>query len=139
MRDGDGDKGKRREQRSLIDLNFSKLDQKQMTDLDILKELLIQNLDIQEDRQEEQKSPEITNTLVPPSEAAAVMPMMEKTEKMEEMEWENIIEEKEVEELTDQELRLQKDEEEYSIYVAGISEEEENDTQTDSEESPYFI
>ena len=58
---------------------------------------------------------------------------------MEETEWENIIEEKDIEELTDQELRLQKDEEEYSIYIAGISEEEEGDIVTDSEESPYFF
>ena len=35
------DKAKRREQRLLIDLNFPKLDQKQMMDLDILKELPI--------------------------------------------------------------------------------------------------
>ena len=37
--DWDGEKPKAREQRSLIDLNFPKLDQKQMMDLDILKEL----------------------------------------------------------------------------------------------------
>ena len=41
-------------------------------DSGILKELLIQNLNIQKDGKEEEKSPEITNTLVPPSEAAAV-------------------------------------------------------------------
>ena len=117
----DGDKAKGRGQRLLIDLNFPKLDQKQMTDLEILKELPIQNLDIQEDRQEEEKFAEITNSLVMPPEAVAEMQM---TEKMEEIEWENIIEEKDIEELTDQELRLQRDEEEYSIYVAGISEEE---------------
>ena len=58
---------------------------------------------------------------------------------MEEMEWESIIEEKDAEGLIDQELKLQKDEEEYSIYIAGISEEEESDTVTDSEESPYFF
>ena len=112
--DWDGDKAKRREQKSLTDLTFPKLEQKQMMDLDILKELPIQNLDIQEDRQEEEKLPEITDSLVPPSEAAAVMPMTEKMRKIEETEWENIIEEKAIEELTQQELRLQKDEEEYS-------------------------
>ena len=58
---------------------------------------------------------------------------------MEEMEWESIIEEKDTEGLTDQEQKLQKDEEEYTIYIAGISEEEESDTETDSEESPYFF
>ena len=79
--------------------------------------------------------PEITDTLVPPSEVAAATP---KTEKTEEMEWESTIEEKDTEGLTDQELKLQNDEEEYSIYIAGISEEEESDTETDLEESPYF-
>ena len=39
--DWDGKKAKRREQRSLIDLDFPKLDQKQITDSDILKKLPI--------------------------------------------------------------------------------------------------
>ena len=106
--------------------------------MDILKELLIQNLNIQEDRKEEEKSPEITDSLVLPLETAAT-PKREKMEKTEEMEWESIIEEKDAEGLTDQELKLQKDEEEYSIYVAGISEEEESDMETDLEEFPYFF
>ena len=137
--DLDGDKAKRREQRLLIDLNFPKVEQKQMTDLDILKELPTQNLDIQEDRQEEEKLPEITDSLVLPSEVAAAMPTTEKIEKTEVTEWENIIEEKDIEELTEQELRLQKDKEEYFIYIAGISKEEESNIQTDSEESTYFF
>ena len=107
-----------------------------MMDSDILKELTIQNLNIQEDRKEEEKSPEITDSLILLSEVAVATP---KTEKMEETKWESIIEEKDAEELTDQELKLQKDEEEYSIYKAGISEEEESDTETDLEESPYFF
>ena len=102
-----------------------------MTDSDILKELPIQNLSIQKDGKEEEKSPEITDTLVPPSEAAAVTPKMKETE------WESITEEeKDAEGLMGQEL---KDKEEYTIYIAGISEEEESDTETDSEESPYFF
>ena len=104
--------------------------------LDILKELPIQDLNIQEDRKEEEKLSEITDSLVPPSEAAAVTPKMEK---MEETEQESIIEEKDTEELTDQELKLQKDKEEYSIYIAGMSEEEESNTEADLEESPYFF
>ena len=136
--DWDGEKAKKREQRSLIDLNFPKLDQKQMMDSDILKELLIQNLNIQEDRKEEEKSPEIMDLLVLPPEAV-VTPKTEKMKKMEEMEWESIIEEKDAEGLTDQELKFQKDEEGYSIYIAGISEEEESNTERDLEESPYFF
>ena len=131
--DWDGEKARVREQRSLIDLNFPKLDQRKMKDSEILKELPIQNLNIQEDRKEEEKSPEITDTLVLPSEVAAVTLMMEETE------WDSIIEEKDAEGMTDQEQKLQKDEEEYAIYVAGISKEEDITTETDSEESPYFF
>ena len=105
-------------------------------DLDIIKELPIQNLNIEEDRKEEEKSPEITDMLVLPSEVAAATSKMEETE---EMEWESTIEEKDTEGLTDQEQNLQKDEEEYAIYIAGISEDKESDTDTDSEESPYFL
>ena len=57
-----------------------------MTDLDILKELPIQNLDIQEDSKEKEKTPEVMVSLVLPLEAAEVTPM---TEKMEEMEREH--------------------------------------------------
>ena len=101
--DWDGEKAKAREQRSLNDLNFPKPYQRQMTDSEILKELPIQILNIQEDRKEEEKSPEITDTLVPPSEAATATPMME------EIEQESIIEEKDAEVLTDQKQKLQKD------------------------------
>ena len=65
--------------------------------------------------------------------------MAEATPKTEETEWDCIIEEKNAEGLCDQELNSQKDEEEYAIYVAGIREEEESNTDTDSEESPYFF
>ena len=77
--DWDGEKAKVREQRPLIDLDFPKPDPRHMTDSEILNELLIQNLNIQEDGKEEEKSPEITDTLVPPPEAAAVTPMTEET------------------------------------------------------------
>ena len=95
--DWDGEEAKAREDRMLTDLNFPKVDQRQMTDSDILKELLIQNLNIQEERKEEETLPGITDTLITLAEAAAVTP------KMEEMGWESIIEEKDTEELTNQE------------------------------------
>ena len=101
-----------------------------MTDPEILNNLPIQNLTIQEDNKEE-ATPEITDTLVPPPEASAVTPMMEKTKQ------ESIMEEKDAEGLTDQEKILQKEEEEYAIYIAGMSKEEESETDTD--ESPYFF
>ena len=53
--DWDGEKTKKREQRSLIDLDFPKTELKQETDPDILNELPIQNLSIQEDREEQEK------------------------------------------------------------------------------------
>ena len=49
------------------------------------------------------------------------------------------MEEKDVEGLTDQEKMLQKEEEVYAIYVAGLSKEKESDTETDTNESPYFF
>ena len=130
--DWDGKKGKAREQRLLTDLDPPKPDLRQMTDSEILNEILIQNLNIQEDGKDEEKLPEITDTLVPPSEVAAVTPMMK------EMERENIMEKKDPEDLMDQEQKLQKDEE-YAIYVTGISKEEESDTETELDECPYFF
>ena len=71
--------------------------------------------------------------LVSPPEAAVVTPMLEETE------WENIIEGKEAEGLMKHEQKLQENEEGYAIYVVQISEEEESNTETDSDESPYFF
>ena len=131
-KDWDGEKAKAREQRSLIDFDLPRTDLKQTTDLAILNELPIQNLMIQEDRRKEEKSPEAVDTLVLAPETTAWTPMME------EMKWENIMEEKDAEGLTDQEQKIQKDEEEYAIYIAGLSEEESN-IEIDSDESPYFF
>ena len=130
--DWDGEKAKAREQRSLIDFDPSKPDLRQMTNSETVNDLPIQNLTIQEDRKEEE-SPEVTDTLVLPAETSAAMPVMDETKQ------ENIVEEKDIEGLTDQEKMLQKEEEEYAIYVAGLSEEEESDTETDTDESSYFF
>ena len=127
--DWDGEKAKMREQRSLIDLDFPKTELTHETNPDILNKLPIQNLCIQEDREEQEKLSEMTDTLVLPPEVAAVTPMSEETE------WEDIIEGKEAEGLMEQEQKLQEDEEEYAIYVAGISEEEESGKEMDSDES----
>ena len=58
-KDWDSKKAKKRKQRSLIDLNILKLDQKQVTDPDMLKELLIQNLNIHKNRKGVEKLTEI--------------------------------------------------------------------------------
>ena len=49
-------------------------------DSEILNEILIQNLNIQEDRKDVEKLPEITHTLVLSPEVAAVTPMMAEME-----------------------------------------------------------
>ena len=87
---------------------------------------------IQEDKKEGEL-PGVTDTLVLPPELSAVTPVMDV------MKQENITEEKDVEELTDQEKTLQKGEEEYAIYIAGLSEEEESNTKMDTDESQYFF
>ena len=114
----------------LIDFNPPKTEVRWMTESEILNNLPIQNLTIQEDNKVE-ATPEITDTLVPPSKTSAVTPMMEETNQ------ENIVEEKDAEGLTDQEKILHKEEENYAIYIARLSEEEESETDTD--ESPYFF
>ena len=79
----------------------------------------------------EEATLEIADTLVPPPEASAAMQMME------DMKQETIMEEKDAEGLTDQEKIPQEEEEEYAIHIAGLSEEEDNETGTDK--SPYFF
>ena len=76
---------------------------------------------------------EVTNTLVPLPEVSAATPAAEV------MKQENIVEEEDNERLTDHEKTLQKEEEEYAIYIGMLSEEEESDTKTDTDESPYFF
>ena len=72
-----------------------------MMNSDIVNDLPIQNLTIQKDKKEEE-SPKVTDMLVPPPEVSAVMPVMDEAKQ------ENIMEEKDIEELTDQEKMLQK-------------------------------
>ena len=129
-KDWDGEKAKARELRSLIDFNPPKPDSRQTTNLETVNDLPIQNLTIQEDKKEEELL-EVTNTLVPPPEVSAATPTTEV------MKQENLMEEEDNEGLTDQEKSLQKEEEEYAIYIAGLNEEEESETDTD--ESPYFF
>ena len=90
--DWDGEKAKAREWRSLIDSDPPKPDLRQTTDLEILNKLPIQNLTIQKDMKEEEKSLEVADTWVPPPEVVVATPMME------EMKGENIMEEKILEE-----------------------------------------
>ena len=64
--DWDGEEAKEKVQRLLIDFDSPRTNPKQMRDPEILNELPIQNLSIQEDREEQEKLPEMTDTLVLP-------------------------------------------------------------------------
>ena len=49
------------------------------------------------------------------------------------------MEKKDIDDLTDQVKILQIEEEKYTIYIGGLSKEKESDTETDTDESPYFF
>ena len=84
-------------------------------DLETADDLPIQNLSINEDKKEEE-SPEVTDALVPPPELLAATPATEV------IKLENIMEENKGG-LTDQEQMLQREEEEYAIYISMLSDE----------------
>ena len=123
--DWDGEKAKAWEQTSLIDFDPPKPDSKQTINLETADDLPIQNLSIHEDQKEEE-SLEVTDVLVPPPEASAATPVTEV------IKLENITEENNGG-LTDQEQRLQREEEEYAIYISILSDEEESNTETDTD------
>ena len=74
--------------------------------------------------------PEVSDALVPPPEALAATPVTD-VEKVE-----DIVEESNGG-LTEQEQRLQREEEEYAIYISMLNDEEESNTETDTDESVY--
>ena len=97
--------------------------------LETADDLPIQNLSIHEDQREEEL-PDITDALIPPPETSAATPVTEVIKP------ENIAEENNGG-LTDQEQRLQREEEEYAIYIKILSDEEESNTKTDTNKSAY--
>ena len=92
-------------------------------------DLPIQNLSIKEDKPKEE-SPEVTDALVPPPEMSAATPATD-VAKLEDITGENSGG------LTEQEQALQREEEEYAIYISMLSDEEESNTETDTDESVY--
>ena len=81
------------------------------------------------------KSLEVTDTLIPLPEASAETPVAEapvadtvKSDNSTETHYEM---------LTEQELRIQREEEKYAIYIGMLSEEEESNTETDTDETIY--
>ena len=116
-----------REQKLLIDFEPPKPEtDTQMTDL--VNKLPFQNLTIQD--KPEKESPEVTDTLVPPPEATSAAPATDTTK------LEDIMEETS-KELTDQEKRLQRKEEQYAIYISMLSDKEESDTDMETDETSY--
>ena len=89
-------------------------------DLETTDELPIKNLSICEDKVEEE-SLEVRDALGPPPEALAATPVTEV------IKLENIAEENNGG-LTDQEQKLQREEEEYAIYISMLNDEEESNT-----------
>ena len=136
-KDWDGEKSKASWQKSLIDFNPPKPDSgKQTTDLETDKrkvvsadDLPIQNLSIHQDKLEEEL-PEVSDALVAPPEASAVTPVIDVAKLEDIMEQSNGW-------LTEHEQRLQREEEEYAIYIDMLSDEEESNTETDTDESVY--
>ena len=129
--DWNSEKAKAREQKSLIDFDPLKVDLRQTTDLETADDIPIQNLSIHEYKKEEE-SPVVTNALVPPPEVSAATPAIQV------IKLENIMEENNGG-LTDQEQTLQREEEEYAIYIGMLSDEEESNTETDTDESAYLF
>ena len=117
-----------REQESLIEFEPPKPETNtQMTDS--VNKLPFQKPTIQDKPEEE--SPEVTDRLVPPPEATVADPATDT------MKPEDITEETR-KELTDEEKRLQREEEQYAIYIGMLSNEEESDTDTDTDETSYY-
>ena len=76
--------------------------------------------------------PEVTDILVPLPEASAAAAQV-----MEAAKPENTMETTDKEPMN-QELRLQREEEQCAIYISMLSEEEESDTDTDNNICPFF-
>ena len=136
-KDWDGEKAKAREQKSLIDFDPPKPDSnKQTMDLEteerkvvLADNLPIQNLLIHQGKLEEEL-PEVSDALVLPPEALAATPVTDVAKLEDIMEGSNGG-------LTEQEQRLQREEEEYAIYIGMINDKEESNSKTDMDESAY--
>ena len=125
--DWDGDKAKAKEQKSLIDFDVpkQKMDTEQTMDID---EMPFHKLNLVQDKQEEKEPLEVTQSIVPlPSD-----PMNVQANTRDEVKEEGHM---------DMEIRLQKEEEKFTmynrIYISQLSKEETSDTEMD--DSAYFF
>ena len=90
-------------------------------------DLPIENLSTQQDKSKEE-SPEVTDELVPPPEMSTATTVTD-VAKLEDIMGESNAG------LTEQEQTLQREEEEYAIYVSMLSDEEESNTETDTDKT----
>ena len=73
---------------------------------------------------------EVTDTMIPPPEASAETPVADtaKSDNSTETHYETCME---------QELRIQREEEKYAIYISMLSEEMESNTETNTDDTMY--
>ena len=96
-----------------------------MTDDIPFTKLTIQSDDLDEE------SPEVMDTLIPLPELLAGIPATDTARSGDSTEMHYKM-------LTEQELRLQREEEKYAIYISMLRREEESDTETNTDTYSYF-
>ena len=128
--DWDGEKAKVREQKSLVDFMPPKQDtDPQMTEV-MADDIPFQKLTIQLDDLDE-NTMEVTDTLkasveIPVAEASVTD--MAKSDDSTKTHYETLLE---------QELRMQRTEDKYALFIGILSEEEESDTEIDTDDNTY--
>ena len=139
--DWDGEKAKAREQKLLVDFAPPKQDidppvMEVMTD-----DIPFSKLSIRSDGPG--KNPvEVTDTLITPLEAAADIPAIKTPEAETEASATDTVKsdnslDMHYEMLSGQELRMQREEEKYALFISILHTEEESDTETDTNETTY--
>ena len=127
-KDWDGDKAKTREQNPIVKFDIPRPKPDNST-LDSVDSLPFQGLTIWTDRPDE-KAPEVLTILIPPIEPGAVGTIPKDNQ----VKLNPIL--KEEEELTEQELRMQKEEEKYNFYISQLRL-EDSDTDMETDGSDY--
>ena len=110
----------------------------------MVDDIPLQKLTIQSDDPDENLM-EVTNTLIPPLEASVETPVAEipvaKTPEAEASATDTAKSDNSTEThyktLSEQELRIQREEEKYALFIDILSKEEESDTETDTDDNAY--
>ena len=130
-KDWDGNKAKARKQKVLVNFDIPKIETKQWT-TDLVDTLPISNLTLKMDEQDV-KALEVSTTLVPSPEPGVIGTVPKDDSKK----LYTIPEEEEEAGLMEHELKLQREEEKYAIYISNLSPEDSTDMETD--EGGIFI